>query len=160
MILQMKIKYSTLGFSIFTPLFAGFLGSYFTAPFIPTWYSTLNKPFFNPPNFIFAPVWTTLYILMGISLYLVIVSKSKKDKILSYKYFFTQLILNTLWSIIFFGMQNPTLAFVEIIILWIFIYKTICEFKKINTTASYLLYPYLAWVSFASLLNLAIVVLN
>ncbi len=145
--------------SIGISLTAGAVGSLFTVSSIPTWYSTLNKPTFSPPNWVFGPVWTTLYILMGVSLYWIFMSKSKlKQKGLTL--FFVQLALNTAWSIVFFGMKNPSLAFVNIIALWITILLTIKIFYKINKNSAYLLYPYLLWVSFASLLNLMIVVLN
>ncbi len=140
-------------------LSAGFIGSFFTITSIGSWYSQINKPFFNPPNFIFGPVWTFLYILMGISLYLVWQSKNKNKKI-ALTFFFVQLILNSLWSILFFGLQNPLLAFIEIIILWIAILMTIIKFHKISKAASYLLIPYILWVSFASILNLSIYLLN
>lgn len=133
---------------------AGVLGSFFTFSAIPTWYVTLNKPFFSPPNWIFAPVWTTLYILMGISLYLVW-TKRKVPTI-----FWIQLILNALWSILFFGMKNPLLALIDIIALWISIFLTIKSFYKTNKLAGNLLIPYLIWVSFASILNLSILLLN
>jgi len=151
----MKIK-----FIIFSalPLLAGFIGSYFTLPSIGTWYLALNKPFFNPPNFIFGPVWTLLYILIGISLYLVLTKKGKKEKAL--KLFTLQLILNVLWSLIFFGFHNPILALVEIVILWISIFVTIKSFLPISKNAAYLLYPYIVWVSFALILNISIVLLN
>jgi len=156
----MKLNLPKLTFSILVSLSAGGIGSFFTASSIPTWYSTLNKPFFNPPNWIFAPVWTTLYILMGVSLYLVLVAKTKKDKRVPITIFATQLVLNTLWSIIFFGLKSPLIALIEIIFLWITILFTIKQFNQISPISSYLLYPYLAWVSFASLLNLAIFLLN
>ena len=141
-------------FSIGICLGAGIIGSFFTVSAIPEWYATLNKPAFSPPNWIFGPVWTILYILMGVSLYLVWVKKTVPAV------FWLQLILNALWSIIFFGMKNPTLAFVDIIALWVAIVLTIKAFSKINKLAGQLLWPYLAWVSFASILNLAIVILN
>lgn len=147
-----------LTFSIGLPLLVGFLGSYFTISSIPTWYATLNKPFFSPPNFLFAPVWTALYILMGISLYLVLISKKNKD--LAVKVFLIQLFLNFLWSFIFFGLQNPLIAFLEIVALWVSILFTIKFFYPISKTSAYLLIPYILWVSFALILNLAIVLLN
>jgi tryptophan-rich sensory protein len=133
---------------------AGILGSFFTISAIPEWYSTLNKPFFSPPNWIFAPVWTVLYILMGVSLYLVWLKKKVPTV------FWIQLILNAAWSVIFFGLKNPGLAMVNILALWIAIFLTIKSFYKISITASNLLIPYLLWVSFASILNLSIVLLN
>ncbi len=156
----MKLNLPKLTFSILVSLSAGGIGSFFTASSISTWYSTLNKPFFNPPNWIFAPVWTTLYILMGVSLYLVLVAKTKKDKRVPITIFATQLVLNTLWSIIFFGLKSPLFALFEILILWITIFLTIKKFAPFSPLASRLLYPYIAWVSFASLLNLAIKFLN
>lgn len=138
---------------------AGIIGSVFTFASIPTWYAGLEKPFFAPPNFIFGPVWTALYALMGIALYLVWVSKSKQ-RTAALRLFFLQLGLNTLWSILFFGLRNPGLAFVEIIAMWIAIFLTIRAFRAIERRAAYLLYPYLAWVSFAALLNLSLWLLN
>lgn len=133
---------------------AGIIGSFATFSSVKTWYPQLIKPSFNPPSWIFGPVWTFLFFLMGIALYLV---WTKKNKIF---WFWIQLILNIVWSFLFFGLKNPWFAFFEIIILWFAIIKTILEFKKYNKTASYLLLPYLAWVSFASFLNLAIALLN
>lgn len=150
----MAINLPKLILSIGICLGAGVLGSIFTISSIPTWYATLNKPFFSPPNLIFGPVWTILYILMGISLYLVW-TKRRVPLI-----FWAQLILNAIWSIIFFGFKNPTLALADIIALWIAIILTIKAFYKINKLAGQLLIPYLLWVSFATILNLAIVILN
>lgn len=140
---------------------AGLVGSLFTFSAIPTWYATLDKPFFAPPNFVFGPVWTTLYTLMGISAYLVWRKyQFKRKSLIFWEVYFAQLILNTLWSIIFFGFKELGLAFVEIMALWYFIVRTIQESKKLNLTSAYLLYPYLAWVSFAALLNLSLYLLN
>lgn len=150
----MKDLLRLVGF-IFLCQAAGLIGSIFTFNSVNTWYLTLEKPFFNPPSFVFGPVWTTLYFLMGVSLFLVW-GKKKTDL----KWFWIQLSLNTVWSIIFFGLKNPLFAFIIIILLWISIFQTIKSFKKVNKTASYLLYPYLFWVSFASILNLSIVLLN
>lgn len=138
---------------------AGILGSFFTVSSISTWYATLTKPSFSPPNYIFGPVWTILYALMGISLYLVWTSKNK-SKQQAVNLFLIQLGLNAIWSIIFFGLKNPGLAFIEIIALWVAIFLTIRTFQKVSKIASYLLYPYLVWVSFASVLNLSILILN
>lgn len=155
-------KFFRFLFSILLANSAGFLGSFFTASSVKTWYQTINKPFFNPPSFVFAPVWTLLYILMGVSFYLIWQQTKFKSKIskLARNIFLIQLILNALWSILFFGFKNPVLAFIEIIILWILIFKNIKVFAKINKTAAYLLWPYLAWVSFASILNLSLILLN
>lgn len=151
---QVLKSFIKLILSIGICLGAGVLGSVFTISSIPSWYVTLNKPIFSPPNWVFGPVWTVLYILMGISLYL-IWAKSKVPSV-----FWIQLILNASWSIIFFGMKNPGLALVDIVALWVSIVLTIKVFDKINKLSSYLLYPYLLWVSFASILNLSIWVLN
>ena len=137
----------------------GIGGSFFTTPSIGSWYVTLSKPSFNPPNWIFAPVWTLLFFLMGVSLYLV---WSKKDNLpvggkrIAMLVFFQQLGLNVLWSALFFGLHNPFLAFVEIIALWFSILMTIFYFSKISKTAAYLLVPYILWVSFAAFLNFSI----
>lgn len=133
---------------------AGLIGSIFTFPAIGGWYQTLVKPSFSPPNWIFGPVWTLLYLMMGVSLYFIWVRKG------SLKWFWVQLVLNSLWSILFFGLKSPGLAFLEIIFLWYAILTTIKTFLKQFKPAAYLLYPYLAWVSFASVLNFSIWVLN
>lgn len=156
-----NIKFLPLSISLVLPFIAGGIGSYFTAPAITTWYATLEKPFFNPPNWIFGPVWTLLYIFMGISFYLVWTTHTKKpERVFGIRLFMIQLAVNTLWSIIFFGLQSPSLALLVIIILWILIFLTIKNFLKISKPASWLLIPYLAWVSFAALLNIAITLLN
>lgn len=140
---------------------AGFVGSFFTVGSIPTWYAALNKPPFNPPNWIFGPVWTTLYIMMGIAAFLVwrrgLQTKGVKTALLVFLF---QLILNTLWSILFFGFRSPFLACVEVIALWLAIVFTIVLFHKVSRPAAWLLAPYLLWVSFASVLNFAIWRLN
>ena len=145
--------------SILLCFLTGVLGSFFTASAITTWYADLSKPLFSPPNYIFAPVWTILYVLMGISLYLLWTS-NKKGREKAIRLFLIQLALNFFWSIIFFGMHSPRLAFVEIILLWAFIFLTIRASLPVSKTAAYLLYPYLAWVTFATVLNLFIAILN
>jgi len=141
--------------------FAGGIGSFFTFDAIPTWYIGLNKPFFSPPNWLFGPVWITLYTLMGITAYRVWRLVQFKAKSLPFWHvFWTQLILNTLWSIIFFGLKATGLAVIEIMAMWYFIVRSIQESQKLDDWASYLLYPYLAWVSFATILNFAIWFLN
>lgn len=134
---------------------AGIIGSVFTINSVNSWYSELNKPFFNPPSWLFGPVWIILYLLMGISLYLAW-GKKKVDL----KWFWVQLLLNSLWSIIFFGLKNPLFAFVEIILLWGAIFMTISRFWRSKRASAYLLIPYLLWVTFAAFLNLSIVLLN
>lgn len=142
-------------------LIAGAVGSIFTMPSIPTWYATLNRPAIAPPNWIFGPVWTTLFILMGIALYIVWQKGADKKDVKSAVILFgTQLLLNIFWSILFFGMQRPLYSFMEIIFLWLAILATILAFFKISKTAGWLLIPYILWVSFASYLNLAFYLLN
>ncbi len=136
---------------------AGVLGSVFTAPAINSWYVSLAKPSFNPPNWVFGPVWTALFLLMGIALFLVWNSKSHGQ---SLRVFVLQLILNVFWTVIFFGLENPSLALIEIGLLWLSIIWTVMEFQKVSKTAAYLLLPYLFWVSFAAVLNFSIVLLN
>lgn len=139
----------------------GIAATPFTVSAVTTWYPTLNKPSFSPPNWIFAPVWTILYFLMGVSLYLVWSKglKEKKAKIALY-FFGAQLFFNFLWSFLFFGLRSPILALVDIVALWILIAITIFKFFPISKTAAYLLIPYILWVSFAAFLNLSIVILN
>lgn len=156
----MKINIKKLLISIALPFLAGAIGSYFTAPSIPTWYASLNKPTFNPPNWLFGPVWTLLYILMGISFYLIWNKQTKKDRPQAYKYYFAQLILNSIWSIVFFGIKRLDLALIVIVVLWFLILKTIIAFRQMNKTSSNLLIPYILWVSFATLLNFSLYILN
>jgi len=137
---------------------AGIAGSFFTSPSIGSWYATLLKPSFSPPNWIFAPVWTGLFFLMGVSLYLIWTSEKPKQTAIFV--FFQQLALNVLWSTLFFGLHNPLLAFIEIIVLWLAIFMTILYFYQISKKAAWLLLPYILWVSFAGVLNFFIYRLN
>lgn len=147
--------------SIILCLLAGIIGSVFTFSAIPIWYTGLSKPWFSPPNWIFGPVWTTLYVMMGVSFYLVWKTGTKKKGVpYALKLFLIQLGLNALWSILFFGLKNPWLAFSEILVLWTAIYLTINSFKKISPIAALLLIPYLFWVTFALLLNYSIAFIN
>lgn len=140
---------------------AGVIGSVFTMENIPTWYASLNKPPLQPPNWLFGPVWITLYTLMGVSIFLVIKNGLNKPGVKSAAGLFAvQLVLNTLWSIVFFGMHELLMSVVIIAALWIMILLTMLKFKPISFTAAVLLLPYLLWVSFASYLNSAIFVLN
>jgi tryptophan-rich sensory protein len=140
---------------------AGLLSSIFTASSISTWYARLNKPSFNPPNWLFGPVWTSLYLLMGISAYLIwrdgLAERKKKKALLL---FLVQLVLNAAWTPVFFGLRNPAAALVLIVLLWAAILVTILSFRKISTLAAGLLIPYILWVSFACILNAAIAILN
>lgn len=147
--------------SILIPLLVGAIAGVFTTSGVDGWYAVANKPLFNPPNWIFAPVWTTLYILMGIALYLVWKSDAAKNiKQTALVLFAVQLTLNFFWSFIFFSLQQTGWALVEIIAMWLVIVATIIWFGKISKTAAWLLVPYICWVSFATVLNYAIWKLN
>lgn len=163
---------------------AGVVGSYFAIPQIGSWYAGLNKPSFNPPSWIFGPVWSALFVLMGISLYLVwsknwvvknkIYSQKGKTRNSLSKEFFSgswqkvniisifvlQLILNVVWSVIFFGWHSPGAAFFELLMLWFAIVFTIVNFYRVSKTAALLLVPYILWVSFAGILNFVIFLIN
>ena len=140
-------------------LLVGFFGSFFTISEIGSWYQTIQKPSWNPPNGIFGPVWTTLYILMGISLFLVWRS-SVSQKRTAIILFSLQLVLNFFWSFIFFKQHQIDFAFAEILALWLMILLTIFAFGRINKLAAWLLVPYISWVSFAAILNFTIWQLN
>lgn len=157
----MKInKPSVLILAIVICQLAGILGSFFTTPAIPTWYVSLNKPTFSPPNWVFGPVWTILYTLMGIAVYKIWIKKDNKGRDFAVKIFAVHLFLNFLWSVIFFGAKNLGLAFFEISVLWVVIIYLIKLFAKIDKLAAILLVPYLLWVSFAAILNLSVWTLN
>jgi translocator protein len=149
-----KINYFKLLASVLVCQFAGILGSVFTLSSIDNWYSLLEKPIFNPPSWVFFPVWTLLYTLMGIALYIVWEKGvHDRDVKIGLIFFGMQLILNTLWSFLFFGLRSPYYGLVEIVFLWLAIILTIVQFNKVSKIASYLLVPYILWVSFATLLN-------
>lgn len=139
----------------------GIVGSVYTISAIPTWYLGLNKPFFSPPNYLFGPVWTTLYALMGISIFRILELKKKNKKVNeAANLFWIQLFLNGIWTPIFFGSRQLLLALIVIMFMWLYILKTIKAFAKIDKLSAYILYPYLAWVSFAMILNFSIWFLN
>lgn len=139
----------------------GFAGVPFTSSAIPTWYTTLNKPIFSPPNWLFGPVWTLLYFLMGVSFWLIWRKGWKKKKVRDASIFFgAQLFFNLIWSPAFFGLRSPLLGLMVIIPMWILIWLTIKKFETISKTAAWLLVPYLLWVSFATMLNASILILN
>jgi tryptophan-rich sensory protein len=140
---------------------AGFIGAVFTAPAIPGWYAGLVKPALNPPSWVFAPVWTTLYALMGVALFMVWrEGMEKKEARRAVRLFALQLILNALWSPIFFGMHDLSLAFADLVLMWFAIAATIFAFSKVSRGAAWLLAPYLIWVTFAGYLNLSLLILN
>ncbi len=143
------------------PQIAGGIGALFTFAAIPTWYATLAKPELAPPNWIFGPVWTTLFILMGIAAFIVWKKGWERPEVqVALSAFGFQLVLNTFWSILFFGLQSPGLALFEIVLLWSAIVANIVAFWRVSRIAGLLLLPYIAWVSFASYLNYMIWMLN
>jgi benzodiazapine receptor len=140
---------------------AGFVGSLFTRPSIPGWYAGLAKPSFNPPDEVFGPVWITLYALMGIAAWLVYERGRKGANVRRpLSIFVAQLVLNVLWSIMFFGIHHILGGFVIIVALWVLIAATIKLFWPVSKAAAILLGPYLVWVGFATVLNAALYVLN
>ncbi|MFH1405442.1 MAG: TspO/MBR family protein, partial [Patescibacteria group bacterium] len=147
--------------SIFICLCAGVVGSFANAGNINTWYATLQKPVFNPPNWVFGPVWTILYIMIGIALYLVW-QKWKKDKFsrIVFVMFLIHLFVNAMWSVVFFGLHDIGKAFLVIIVLWLMIIALMFLFEKIDRKATLLFVPYLLWVTFAAFLNFSIWELN
>lgn len=146
---------------IVLPLIIGAIGSYITAPNISGWYSTLAKPWFTPPGWVFGPAWTVLYILMGISLWLIIKNGISTPMVRQAVIIFGfQLIINLLWSVIFFGMRSPVGGLVAILVLLVLIVLTIRSFRGVSPPAAYLLIPYLCWTCFATLLTAAVVILN
>ena len=148
------MKLTKLIISIFLCLSIGFTGSYFTSDSISSWYDTLNKPTFTPPNWTFGVVWTILYVLIGLSAFLVWNQGfDKKSVKIALTLFILQLILNGLWTPIFFGLHFLGIALIEIILLWLVILLTIIYFYKVSKLASMLLVPYLLWVSYATALN-------
>jgi tryptophan-rich sensory protein len=154
-------KYAELAVSIVICQLAGAIGTFFTLNSITDWYSTLNKPAFAPPNWLFGPVWIVLYLLMGISLYLVW-RKGLDDKAvkIGIAFFAVQLALNAIWSPVFFGLHALKLSFYIILAMWAAIALTMVRFSSISKPATYLLAPYIAWVSIATVLNYFIMVLN
>lgn len=152
------VDYGKLIISLGLCLGIGFIGSTFTSSSIDSWYVSLIKPSFSPPNYIFAPVWIVLYVLAGISLYLIWTSKKPESK--AFIVFGINLGLNLLWSYLFFGLRSPTLAFYDVVLLWVSIVATIYFFMKSDSRTLILLLPYLIWVTIASYLNYQIMILN
>lgn len=152
-------NYLKLIISLALPQLVGGLGAFFTITSIESWYSTLVKPSWNPPNWLFGPTWTLLYLLMGIACYLIWKSNHPQKKPML-KLYAIQLILNGLWSPAFFGMESPLFGLLVIVPLWLAIVACILLFRKISPLASGLMVPYLLWVSFATALNAAIFSLN
>lgn len=158
-----KFSWSTVLVFVLGSELLGNIGSIATFSQIPTWYATLDKPWFQPPNWLFGPVWTVLFALLGVSLYLVWLKRTSANKQLlqvAFTWFAVQFGLNILWSFLFFGFHETYLAFLEILVLWFAICMTIRSFARISRPAAWLLLPYLAWVTFASILNYAVSSLN
>ncbi|MCX5753446.1 MAG: tryptophan-rich sensory protein [Candidatus Krumholzibacteria bacterium] len=150
-----------LAASVVLCMLAGFIGSFFTTPKIDGWYAGIHKPSFTPPGRLFGPVWTLLYLMMGIALYLVwrkgLAAKGVK---VALAVFLAQLVLNTFWSFAFFGAESPLAGLVVIVALWAMIAASIAAFAPVSRVAAVLLVPYILWVSFATVLNASIYFLN
>lgn len=146
--------------AILLPMVVGGFSGFLTANAINGWYATLHQPSFNPPNWVFGPVWTTLYLIMGISLYRIWRLPVSVERNQAIKIFTLQMTLNFFWSLIFFKWHLIGLALLEIIVMWIMIAAMIHHFRKLDAVAGYMNIPYLLWVSFASVLNGAYFILN
>jgi benzodiazapine receptor len=155
-------KYLKILIFVATCVGVGYLSGVVTRSSVETWFPTLIKPGFNPPSWVFAPVWSFLYIIMGIAAGLVWgrIDFEKEAVRKALMFFAIQFALNAIWSLLFFGLKNPLLALVEIVILWLMIYETFLKFTKIDKVAGYLFIPYILWVSFATVLNASIWWLN
>jgi len=165
------MNYLRLIVSLVLPLAAGIVGSVFTVSSADSWYALLIKPAFTPPDSLFGPVWTILYLMMGVSVYLIWsayanasadkqkIGKNKEAKE-AFWLFWIHLLFNASWSVIFFGLQNIGLALINIMLLWIFILALIIKYWKIERQAAWLLLPYIIWVTFATALNYSLLVLN
>ena len=146
--------------SLLLPLTVGGIAGMFTSEAIPGWYATLNQPSFNPPNWVFGPVWTTLYILMGISLFIIWKLPASKERNKAIAVFGVQLFLNFCWSFFFFHFKMIGLALIDIVALWIMIVMMLVYFYRLKPLAAFINIPYLLWVSFATALNTAYFLLN
>ena len=146
--------------SLLLPLAIGGIAGIFTTEAIPGWYASLNQPSFNPPNWVFGPVWTTLYIIMGISLYLIWKLPANKERNQAILVFMLQLLLNFCWSFFFFYFKMIGVALVDIVALWVMIVVMLLRFYKLKPMAAYINIPYLLWVTFATVLNAAYLFLN
>jgi tryptophan-rich sensory protein len=154
-------SYPKLAAAVLFCLIAGSLGSLVTITGPGSWYATLQKPFFAPPGWVFAPVWITLFVLMGIALYLIWESGTERREVkTALGIFGVQFFLNMIWSFLFFGLKSPLLGFLDIVLLWLMIVITIRAFYHVKKRAAYFLLPYLAWVTLASALNGAICFMN
>ncbi|HMI08534.1 MAG TPA: TspO/MBR family protein [Flavobacterium sp.] len=158
----MHNKYVKILIFVVTCIGVGFIAGTATQSGVTEWFPTLVKPSFNPPNWVFAPVWSFLYMIMGIAAGRVWgrINFEREAVRKALTFFFIQLALNALWPVLFFGLHNPLLALIEIALLWLMIYETYTQFKKIDKIAGLIFIPYLAWVSFAAVLNASLWWLN
>lgn len=156
-----KNSWFSLAVAIIICQLSGIIGSLFTLTAVREWYSTLIRPSFAPPSWVFGPVWTTLFALMGIAAWLVWSKGIKRRNVkVALGIFLAQLVLNTVWSLLFFGLHSPGGALIEIVFLWAAIAASIIAFAKISKPAAWLLAPYILWVSFAAYLNYSFWILN
>jgi len=156
-----KQPFFVLIVSVVVAELAGVLGSLFTTPNIQIWYDLLNKPAVNPPSWVFGPVWTTLYFLMGVAAYLVWKQGTKDKNVrIALRFYVLQLLVNIIWSYAFFGAHSPLAGLCVIAGLWLFIAATILVFQKVSKLAAWLMIPYIVWVSFATYLNFSLWILN
>lgn len=146
--------------SLLFPLLVGSIAGIFTANEIPEWYGSLNRPWFSPPNWVFGPVWTVLYLIMGYSFFIIWKLDPGRDRNVAILVFMLQLFLNFCWTFIFFSFKMIGTALIEIITLWIMIVVMFSRFYRLKPVSAYLNIPYLVWVSFAALLNAAYFFLN
>ena len=155
----MKSLFKLIGCIVLTMSIGG-LSGYATLDGVTGWYTTLHKPAFNPPNYLFGPVWSLLYLLMGVSLFLILKAERSPARSKAIAAFTIQLVLNFFWSIIFFRFHAVGMALAEIVLMWVAILWMIVTFYRVNKIASLIQIPYIAWVSFATILNAAIFYLN
>lgn len=153
-------KWLGLGAFLGASFAAGAIGSIFTASAVGTWYATLARPSFTPPSWIFGPVWSFLYAIMGLAAWLVWERAGFRAARGALGLFFLQLVLNAAWSALFFGLRRPDLAFAEIVLLWLAVLATAAAFFRARAPAGWFLLPYILWVSFAAVLNAAFWRLN
>lgn len=154
-------SFPKLAASILLCIIVGSIGSLVTITGPGSWYASLQKPFFAPPNWVFAPVWITLFTLMGIAVYIIWQSgPEKRDVRIAIGIFCVQFFFNVIWSFLFFGLKSPLLGFIDILILWVMIVVTLWAFYRVKKSAAYLLIPYIAWVTLASALNGAVYFMN
>lgn len=146
---------------MFVCLLTGFLGSFVTKDSVSTWYANLSRPSFTPPDWTFGVVWPILYVMMGISAFLIWdMGLDKRQVKIALGLFMLQLVLNSLWTPIFFGLHMISIALIEIVLLWVAILLTIFAFWRISRSFTFFLFPYILWVSFAVILNAALWYLN